>query len=140
AVQAVRQLQPARVIVAVPVGAPDACDEFADITDETVCAHTPEPFRAVGLWYRDFSETADDEVRSLLRQHADRLGESIVIPVEGERYHSSGKAHPMTSVSSLVMAHQSRRLLQTGAALLLYSFFEGFFIPVLGSPRIGLSV
>jgi hydroxylaminobenzene mutase len=46
----------------------------------------------------------------------------------------------MTSVSSLILSHQSRRLLQTGAALLLYSFFEGFFIPVLGSPRIGLSV
>jgi putative phosphoribosyl transferase len=73
AVQAVRQHQPARVIVAVPVGAPDTCDEFADVTDETVCARTPEPFRAVGLWYRDFSETTDDEVRSLLRQHADRL-------------------------------------------------------------------
>jgi predicted phosphoribosyltransferase len=73
AVQAVRQHQPARVIVAVPVGAPETCDAFADITDETVCARTPEPFRAVGLWYRDFSETTDDEVRSLLRQHADRL-------------------------------------------------------------------
>jgi hypothetical protein len=45
----------------------------ADVTDETVCARTPEPFRAVGLWYRDFSETTDDEVRSLLRQHAERL-------------------------------------------------------------------
>lgn len=63
----------ARVIVAVPVGAPDTCNEFADVTDETVCARTPEPFRAVGLWYHDFSETTDDEVRSLLRQHADRL-------------------------------------------------------------------
>jgi predicted phosphoribosyltransferase len=73
AVQAVRQHQPARVIVAVPVGAPESCNELADVADETVCAHTPEPFRAVGLWYRDFSETTDDEVRSLLRQHADRL-------------------------------------------------------------------
>jgi len=73
AVQAVRQHQPARVIVAVPVGAPDTGDVFADVTDETVCARTPEPFRAVGLWYRDFSETTDDDVRSLLRQHADRL-------------------------------------------------------------------
>jgi putative phosphoribosyl transferase len=72
AVQAVRQHQPARVIVAVPVGSPDTCREFADVTDETVCARTPEPFRAVGLWYRDFSETTDDELRSLLRQHANR--------------------------------------------------------------------
>jgi predicted phosphoribosyltransferase len=73
AVQAVRQHQPARVIVAVPVGAQETCDEFADVTDETVCARTPQPFQAVGLWYRDFSETSDQEVRSLLRQHADRL-------------------------------------------------------------------
>ena len=62
-----------RVIVAVPVGAAETCGEFADVTDETVCARTPAPFRAVGLWYRDFSETTDDEVRSLLRQHAGRL-------------------------------------------------------------------
>jgi len=58
--------------VAVPVGAQEACDEFADITDETVCARTPEPFTAVGLWYRDFSQTTDEEVRDLLRRHAER--------------------------------------------------------------------
>lgn len=71
--QAVRQHHPSRVIVAVPVGAPTTCEEFADITDETVCARTPEPFSAVGQWYLDFSETTDDEVRMLLREHATRL-------------------------------------------------------------------
>ena len=70
AVEAVRQHQPARVVVAVPVGAPSTCAEFADITDETVCARTPQQFSAVGLWYRDFSQTTDDEVRSLLDAHA----------------------------------------------------------------------
>jgi putative phosphoribosyl transferase len=74
AVQAVRQHHPARVVVAVPVGAPSTCDEFADVTDETVCARTPEPFSAVGLWYVDFSQTTDEEVRSLLREHATRQG------------------------------------------------------------------
>ena len=69
AVEAVRQHVPASVIVAVPVGAPETCEEFADITDETVCARTPEQFSAVGLWYRDFSQTTDDEVRSLLQAH-----------------------------------------------------------------------
>jgi putative phosphoribosyl transferase len=69
AVEAVRQHKPARVIVAVPVGAPDTCEEFADITDETVCARTPEQFSAVGLWYRNFSQTTDEEVRSLLQAH-----------------------------------------------------------------------
>ena len=74
AVQAVRTFEPARVIVAVPVGASSTCDTFAAITDETVCARTPEPFNAVGLWYRDFSQTTDEEVRGLLQQHALRTG------------------------------------------------------------------
>jgi putative phosphoribosyl transferase len=69
AVEAVRQHKPARVIVAVPVGAPSTCAEFADITDETVCARTPQQFSAVGLWYRDFSQTTDEEVRTLLLAH-----------------------------------------------------------------------
>ena len=69
AVQAVRLHAPARVIVAVPVGASTTCEAFAAITDETVCARTPEPFSAVGLWYRDFSQTTDEEVRGLLQQH-----------------------------------------------------------------------
>jgi putative phosphoribosyl transferase len=73
AVQAVRAHKPARVVVAVPVGAPSTCEEFADITDETVCARTPNPFSAVGLWYRDFSQTTDEEVRALLEKHAQRI-------------------------------------------------------------------
>jgi putative phosphoribosyl transferase len=73
AVQAVRQRGPARVVVAVPVGAPSTCAEFADVTDETVCARTPEPFSAVGRWYLDFSQTSDEEVQALLREHAMRL-------------------------------------------------------------------
>jgi putative phosphoribosyl transferase len=70
AVQAVRQLGPARVVVAVPVGAPSTCDGFRTIADEIVCARTPEPFSAVGQWYRNFSQTTDDEVRALLAEHA----------------------------------------------------------------------
>ncbi|MGH9310429.1 MAG: phosphoribosyltransferase [Vicinamibacterales bacterium] len=68
AVQAVRAQRPARVVVAVPVGAPDTCREFEDLADEIVCARTPEPFSAVGQWYRDFSQTTDEEVRTLLQQ------------------------------------------------------------------------
>jgi putative phosphoribosyl transferase len=66
AVQAVRALHPTRVVVAAPVGARETCGEMARIADEVVCALTPEPFSAVGLWYRDFSQTSDAEVRSLL--------------------------------------------------------------------------
>jgi len=70
AVLAVREQQPARVVVAVPVGAAATCEEFRTETDETVCAITPEPFLAVGYWYEDFSQTTDDEVRELLRRAA----------------------------------------------------------------------
>ena len=66
AVQAARAQRPARIVVAVPVGAPETCRELAAIADEVVCARTPQPFSAVGQWYRDFSQTTDDEVRALL--------------------------------------------------------------------------
>jgi putative phosphoribosyl transferase len=73
AVAAVRRLGPARVVVAVPVGAGETCGEFRAIADEMVCLATPEPFFAVGNWYEDFSQTTDDEVRDLLaRAAADR--------------------------------------------------------------------
>jgi predicted phosphoribosyltransferase len=70
AVQAVRQRGPARVAVAVPVGAPQTRDELSAIADEVVCARTPEPFAAVGQWYLNFDQTTDQEVRDLLRAHA----------------------------------------------------------------------
>jgi predicted phosphoribosyltransferase len=68
AIQAVAAHIPARTVVAVPVGAPETCRELARLSDEVVCARTPEPFSAVGLWYRDFSQTTDEEVRELLRR------------------------------------------------------------------------
>jgi predicted phosphoribosyltransferase len=66
AAAALRQQQPARIVVAVPVSAPQTCDEYRMGVDEIVCAVTPEPFQAVGLWYKDFSQTTDEEVRDLL--------------------------------------------------------------------------
>jgi predicted phosphoribosyltransferase len=63
---AVRQLNPARVVVAVPVAAAETCDDFRDVVDEIVCSVTPRPFRAVGLWYEDFSQTSDEEAGELL--------------------------------------------------------------------------
>jgi putative phosphoribosyl transferase len=65
---ALRQQQPARIIVAVPVAAPETCDEFRDLVDEVVCAVTPRRLYAVGLWYEDFSQTSDDEVVELLER------------------------------------------------------------------------
>jgi predicted phosphoribosyltransferase len=66
AVHALRQQGPGDVVVAVPVAPPEVCDAFRYIADEIVCAETPEPFQAVGLWYKDFSQTTDDEVHRLL--------------------------------------------------------------------------
>jgi putative phosphoribosyl transferase len=66
AAEALRRQDPARLVVAVPAGSPETCDEFRNEVDEIVCAITPDPFYAVGLWYQDFSQTTDDEVRALL--------------------------------------------------------------------------
>jgi putative phosphoribosyl transferase len=63
---AVRRLDPERVVIAVPVAAEETCNQFRDVVDEIVCGVTPRPFRAVGLWYEDFSPTSDDEVRELV--------------------------------------------------------------------------
>jgi putative phosphoribosyl transferase len=70
AATALRQLKPRRIIVAVPVGAAETCEEFRSEVDEVVCAASPEPFMAVGAWYSEFSQTSDDEVRELLKQAA----------------------------------------------------------------------
>jgi predicted phosphoribosyltransferase len=66
AVRAVRQQGPSELVVAVPVGSRDACERLKKVADRVVCAATPEPFDAVGLWYDDFSQTPDDEVARLL--------------------------------------------------------------------------
>lgn len=66
AVQALRQQQPAQIVVAVPTAAPEICAEFESEVDEIICAMTPWPFRGVGLWYENFEQTTDAEVRQLL--------------------------------------------------------------------------
>jgi putative phosphoribosyl transferase len=68
---AVRRLDPGRIVVAVPVAAGETCDQFRDVVDEIVCRVTPRPFRAVGLWYDDFSQTTDEEVRELVGRAAE---------------------------------------------------------------------
>jgi len=68
AVAAIKQRQPTCIIIAVPTAAPSTCDEFAMEVDELVCVIRPEPFIAVGYWYRQFSQTSDEEVHHLLEQ------------------------------------------------------------------------
>ena len=70
AVAALRQLNPARLVVAVPVGAADTCRRLRKEADEVVCLRTPEPFRAVSLWYEEFQQTSDHEVGHLLETAA----------------------------------------------------------------------
>ena len=66
AAAALRQQNPAKIVVALPVSAIQTCDEYRMGVDEIICARTPEPFMGVGMWYRDFSQTTDEEVRELL--------------------------------------------------------------------------
>ncbi|HSU66590.1 MAG TPA: phosphoribosyltransferase [Tepidisphaeraceae bacterium] len=68
AAAALRQQSPAGIVVAVPVAAQQTCDEFRGEVDDVICVVTPQPFHAVGLWYEDFAQTSDREVRDLLRQ------------------------------------------------------------------------
>ena len=74
AVKALRQQQPARIVVAVPTAAPETCEQLRTKADDVICAITPEPFHAVGLWYEDFSQTTDEEVRELLARSSEWVG------------------------------------------------------------------
>ena len=66
AVLATRAEQPSSIVIAVPVGSREACNELGRLVNQLVCLRTPEPFAAVGLWYEDFSEATDDDVRAAL--------------------------------------------------------------------------
>jgi putative phosphoribosyl transferase len=74
AVTALRREAAARIVVAVPIAPLETCDALRDVADEVVCALTPEPFHAVGLWYEDFGQTSDDEVHELLARAAMATG------------------------------------------------------------------
>ena len=63
----IRQQRPAHLAVAVPVGSQEGCEAVRDQVDELVCLATPEPFEAVSLWYRNFPQATDEEVRKLLQ-------------------------------------------------------------------------
>ncbi len=83
AIVALRQLQPARIVVAVPTASPEACEEMRAEVDDVICAITPEPFQAVGRWYQDFSQTTDEEVRALLARR-DRPEENEGTQISGD--------------------------------------------------------
>lgn len=74
AVRKVLAGHPERIIVAVPVAARETCREFnrLDPLISCRCLRTPDDFQSVGLWYEDFSQTTDEEVRRLLALHSPR--------------------------------------------------------------------
>ncbi len=70
AVEALRRERPARILVAVPVGAAETCARLARVADDVICLLTPDSFMAVGQWYDDFTQTSDAEVQALLAASA----------------------------------------------------------------------
>jgi predicted phosphoribosyltransferase len=70
AVEALRKLGPARLVVAVPAAAAETCAVLRSLVDAVICAITPQPFDGVGRWYEDFAPVSDAEVRQLLAQAA----------------------------------------------------------------------
>ncbi|MGY8676551.1 erythromycin esterase family protein [Bradyrhizobium sp. UFLA05-153] len=80
AIEALRQQEPARIVVAVPTASPDTCEEMKRRADEVICAITPEPFHAVGRWYREFTQTTDEEVRELLASQNRSDGQAAQSP------------------------------------------------------------
>jgi predicted phosphoribosyltransferase len=101
AIKALRQQQPARIVVAVPTASPETCEALRAEVDEVICAITPEPFHAVGLWYEDFSQTTDEEVRDLLArsQHLEERpatpGTTDTTLMEAVRH----SAHPLLGIA-----------------------------------------
>jgi erythromycin esterase-like protein/adenine/guanine phosphoribosyltransferase-like PRPP-binding protein len=100
-IKALRQLEPAGIVVAVPTASPDTCEALRAEVDEVICAITPEPFEAVGRWYEDFSQTSDDEVRDLLARRQQ--------PEEQQ-------AEPSTTDTTLIEAVRAGAHPLTGAA------------------------
>lgn len=76
AIQALKRHHPAKIIVATPVASPQAIAQLTEIADEIVCLTTPRSLKAVGFWYRDFSQTSDREVCDLLsKQDLEKFAE-----------------------------------------------------------------
>lgn len=69
AIKGLRQRNPKRIVLAVPVAPPDTVADLRDEADEVICLQTPSHFGAIGFFYHDFTQTSDDEVVALLAQH-----------------------------------------------------------------------
>ncbi|MEU9670171.1 phosphoribosyltransferase family protein [Streptomyces bobili] len=74
ALRHLRRRGPARLILAIPVGAPDSAAEMRSEADDVICLHQPRDFHAVGLWYADFDQVGDEEVVRTLHEHGAAAG------------------------------------------------------------------
>ncbi len=97
AVAALRAREPSRLVVAVPVGSRQACEAIDETADACVCLHTPEPFQAVGLWYRNFRQTTDEEVQMALSESN-----------EPSDLHEYGNASPIEK--NVIISHEGHHL------------------------------
>lgn len=70
---ALKKQEPKKLVIAVPVASPETCSEFESEVDAVICAATPQPFYGVGMWYKDFSQTSDEEVKDLLKNRRTAL-------------------------------------------------------------------
>lgn len=100
AVEAVRGLDPAETIVAVPLAPAETCEALAAEVDRVVCALTPEPFYAVGLWYRDFSQTTDDEVVHILERARTEIAASPKRDPASQQPAAAGRNSARTAVGT----------------------------------------
>jgi predicted phosphoribosyltransferase len=73
AVAAVKAQNPSRIVVGVPTAAPSTCRSIENEVDDIICSITPQPFKGVGAWYDNFSQTTDDDVGNLLEKAQETL-------------------------------------------------------------------
>ena len=122
AIAALRDQAPARIIVAVPVGARETCERIGRMADRVVCLATPEPFDAVGLWYEQFSQTSDEEVTRLLAtanvpvQRAAPLPTKGVDPVDAVRRRAQRLEGDPSQYDSLLKGIGDARIVLLGEA------------------------
>jgi putative phosphoribosyl transferase len=109
AVAAARAHEPARIVVAAPVGAAESCARLATLADEVVCAYVPPAFQAVGLWYERFDQTDDDEVVDLLTQaaRAHTAMRAVRIEVSSAASLPGDLAIPENAIGLVIFAHGS---------------------------------
>jgi putative phosphoribosyl transferase len=83
ALRAIRAQRPKRLVLAVPVAAPETLDELASEVDETVCLLAPRSMHAIGLWYQDFRQVSNEEVVHLLELRREERARTLQGPAKG---------------------------------------------------------